>query len=424
MIVSIVILLFVLFTCLRRPIYGLALLLQMNIIRAFAELDYDNPCFKCTNDPDFFLGALTPILGFISIILITVAKGKIKYHFDIFDLFFFLCTAIFLFTSIYSLKPIDSVAYSFRFIVLASPFFFVTKLVIINLENHTRDIQAFLRFTLLLSTALGVFGLVFFFYKADQFVIRLTIPGVHPIPFSQLIGLGLFTSFLIFISGGKLLYINSSLAINLNKLIFILLTITLFATNTRGVMLATALAVILYMLINKVKIKKSTLYISGVTLILAIIAIVNYIDVEVLFRRILSPYTSKSEGDRFIAYFDSFELLFQYPFGAGADTFKDLSILPYPHNFFLETISYFGIFGILISLLMLLIFVYMIFMTNKYYSKNIMIVVVFAIFTFYFIETMFSFTLPMHKGLYFSMGLFSAITYHIKSKKRQTNELL
>jgi hypothetical protein len=411
MITSIIISLIIIYICTKKPIVGIALLLQTNIIRALAELDYKNPCFHCSNDVDIFLGAITPLIAFLIILITQVLKGKLKYYFDAFDLFFFCCVIIFFFTSLYSVNILDSFTYSIRFVFLGSPYYFLGKLIILNTNDYVNEIKLFFKTTLVLSSILGTFGLIFYFIKADEFVLRLTIPGVHPIPYSQLIGFGLIISFIVFITNGAFFEIQSKRIINLNKILLIELTLILFATNTRGVMLASAVSIFIYLLIAKVKIKKQTIYLSGAALFLVLIAIVSYIDVEVLFRRILSPYTSKSEGDRFIAYSDSLELLFKYPLGAGADTFKDLSILPYPHNIFLECIAHFGIFGVFLSLFILFLIIYMIYTTAKYYLKQPIITLILSVFIFFLIETMFSFTLPMHKGLYLMMGFFAAILY-------------
>ena len=52
-------------------------------------------------------------------------------------------------------------------------------------------------------------------------------------------------------------------------------------------------------------------------------------------------------------------------------------------------------------------------------KRNLTYVILFVLFSYFFIETMFSFTLWMHKGMYLSLGLFAG--YHYKSVKNNLN---
>ena len=69
MILSLFVGLIILYICWKKPIVGIAILIQINLIRAIVTLDFNELCFNCVNDSDVFLGALIPILGLIVILL-------------------------------------------------------------------------------------------------------------------------------------------------------------------------------------------------------------------------------------------------------------------------------------------------------------------------------------------------------------------
>ena len=410
----------ILYYCFSKPVVGLALLLQINIIRSLPIIDFETPCFNCTNEPDILLGAVTPLIGFFLICIKLDFKKRIKYRFDEFDGFFLLTIPILFIASFYSPNFMASLDYSFRFLFLGSGFYFITKITISNTDMYLKKVYLFFKTTLILSVFLGTIAGVLYITKGENHL-RLTLPGVHPIPFSQLIGVGVLISFITFITNGRFLQIQSKSILNINKLILLYLTVLLLATNTRGVMLSVGVAILFYVIITKVKIKKRTLYISGGILLIGLIVIINYIDVDVLFTRMFSPYTSKSVDDRLIAYQDSFLMLFKHPFGVGTNGFSHYSILPYPHNLFLENIANYGVFGILMSIYFLLMALFMLLITIRNHKKDFMYVFLYSLFIYFFIETMFSFTLWMHKGLYLSIGLFTAYHYRFKKSKTPLN---
>lgn len=414
---SILLAIIILFFCFKKPVIGLVLLLQTNIIRAISEIDYSDPCFVCANDPDIILGAVTPILGFSLMIIKLGLKKPVKYIFDEYDGFFISAIVILFVCSIYSPNILGGLAYSFKFLFIGSSYFFMAKIVLINTEDYKRSLNLFFKYTFILSLVLGTLALVLFFLK-EGVVLRLTIPGVHAIIFSQLIGFGILISFLIFITSGEFLKVRSKKQMNVNKIILLYLMLILFATNTRGVMLSVFVAIVFYLVVSEAKISKTTLYISGSVMLIAIIVVISYIDVEVLFRRALSPYTAQSGQERYLAYTQSFSMFFENIFGVGTDGFKYFSSLPYPHNLFLENMAQYGIFGILLNIYLLLMGILMLLKTLKYRKQDNMFVFIYALFIFFAVETMFSFTFWMHKGLYLMIGIFAAYYYRLRKKQK------
>ena len=416
---SYLIFLFVIFCCFKKPIFGLALLLQTNIIRAVLKIDYADPCFSCSNDPDILLGMMMPIIG-LSLILFRndFIKKKIKYPIDIADIYFFGLIFVLFFTSIYACDSAAAFGTFLKFLFLSFGFYFTSKIVIANAVEPKHIIGSFLKYSYWLSIVFGIIGSVLYVTKGfGQGYWRLTMPGVHPIPYSQLIGLGVIASFLIFITNGSYFNIQSKLSLNFNKIILPFLLIVLFATNTRGVMVSLFAFILFYAVLSKVKIKKSVLYLSGGAVGLMLFFAISYIDFDVLFERLFSTYTKKSTDDRFIAYYDSIQLFINHPFGVGSESFQHFSILPYPHNYFLELIAQYGIFGLFLALLLMLTILNMFFITSKLKKADNTFVILMGLVLYFLIEAMFSFTIWMHKGLYLTMGLFMAYFYTYKIKK-------
>ena len=323
----------ILVSCFKRPMLGLALLLQTNIIRSLVEIDYSNPCFNCINESDILLGGIVPVIGFVLILFRLDLINKIKYTLDIFDLFFLSTLFVLFLTSFYSPNLIESLDHSFRFLFLGYSYFVIAKIVFVNSNNNKLYFNSFLIYSLWLAVIFGTFGGALYMLKGfGQGAYRMTIPGVHPNPFSQLLGLGILISFIIFITNGAFFNIKSRIKLNINKFILPYLSLLLLATNTRGIILCVLLGVFIYLIFARVKIKKRVLYISGLAMLLALIIAIQYIDFEILFQRLLAKQTEKSVGDRFIAYSDSFSIFLENPLGIGPEAFKYYSILPYPHN--------------------------------------------------------------------------------------------
>ena len=364
---SVFVFILVVFYCFKRPILGLALLLQTNIIRGVLKIDYTDPCFNCSNDPDILLGMMMPITG-LSLILFRndFIKKKIKYPLDIADIYFFGLIFVLFFTSIYACDSAAAFGTFLKFLFLSFGFYFTAKIVVANTVEPKHLIGTFLKYSYWLSIVFGIIGSVLYVTKGfGQGYWRLTMPGVHPIPYSQLIGLGVIASFLIFITNGSYFNIQSKLRLNFNKIILPFLLIVLFATNTRGVMVSLFAFMLFYVFLSKVKIKKSVLYLSGGTVGLMLFFAITYIDFDILFERLFSTYTKKSTDDRFIAYYDSIQLFINHPFGVGSESFQHFSILPYPHNYFLELIAQYGVFGLFLALLLILTIFNMFFITSK-----------------------------------------------------------
>ncbi|MGB1169099.1 MAG: O-antigen ligase family protein [Flavobacteriaceae bacterium] len=408
--------LLILYICWRKPIAGLAVLVQINLVRAVVSLDFNNLCFKCINESDLLLGAIIPLLGFALILVKLYSKNKnLKFKLSFIDVFFVLVIVTLFYTSIFSANMAASVAYTGRFILLASSYYFISKIIILNAEQPNKLIIDFLKVTLILGVCLGIISLILLYFSSG-YVDRLTIPGVHPIPFSQLIGFAVLVIISSLIIDKKLLPINIGSLVS-RGLLLVFLLMVLFASNTKGILLSIIISFIIMLYLKGFKISKKLLVLMCLVILPLTFYVVSKIGYESLFERLFRSLGDNSINHRLLSYGESFEIFMRFPLtGSGPGAYDIFGYLPYPHNFFLENIAQYGILGIIINIYFLFM-LYIIFeISNRTKHKNFIFSLLFILIVYFFTETMVSFTLWMHKGLYLSLGLFSGY-YFNKNKK-------
>ena len=408
--------LLILYMCWRKPIAGLAVLVQINLVRAVVSLDFDNLCFKCINESDLLLGAIIPLLGFALILVKLYSKNKnLKFKLSFIDVFFVLVIVTLFYTSIFSANIAASIAYTGRFILLASSYYFISKIIILNAEQPNKLIIDFLKVTLILGVCLGIISLILLYFSSG-YVDRLTIPGVHPIPFSQLIGFAVLVIISSLIIDKNLLPINIGSLVS-RGLLLVFLLMVLFASNTKGILLSIIISFIIMLYLKGFKISKKLLVLMCLVILPLTFYVVSKIGYESLFERLFRSLGDNSINHRLLSYGESFEIFMRFPLtGSGPGAYDIFGYLPYPHNFFLENIAQYGIIGIIINIYFLFM-LYIIFeISNRTKHKNFIFSLLFILIVYFFTETMVSFTLWMHKGLYLSLGLFSGY-YFNKNKK-------
>jgi len=408
--------LLILYMCWRKPIAGLAVLVQINLVRAVVSLDFDNLCFKCINESDLLLGAIIPLLGFALILVKLYSKNKnLKFKLSFIDVFFVLVIVTLFYTSIFSANMAASVAYTGRFILLASSYYFISKIIILNAEQPNKLIIDFLKVTLILGVCLGIISLILLYFSSG-YVDRLTIPGVHPIPFSQLIGFAVLVIISSLIIDKNLLPINIGSLVS-RGLLLVFLLMVLFASNTKGILLSIIISFIIMLYLKGFKISKKLLVLMCLVILPLTFYVVSKIGYESLFERLFRSLGDNSINHRLLSYGESFEIFMRFPLtGSGPGAYDIFGYLPYPHNFFLENIAQYGILGVIINIYFLFV-LYIIFeISNRTKHKNFIFSLLFILIVYFFTETMVSFTLWMHKGLYLSLGLFSGY-YFNKNRK-------
>lgn len=414
--ITLIIFLIVLFFAWHKPPVAFALILQTNIIRSLSEIDFNDPCFNCVTDSDPILGALLPILSFVIILFkLDFDNKSLKIKPDRFDLLFIILISSLVISSITSYSISDSAEYTARFLFLAFPYYFVIKIYFLNSKRKLQDeFITFLKTTFYLSIFFALFSIYLTSFKEES-IWRLTIPGVHPIPFSQLIGLGILIGVIILLTKKSNIFYYQKYKFKLVLIVSFFLLIVQFASNTRGVLIALIIALIYLFIMNPIKIKKIQLYggLASFALILAII--LSQLDLKYYFRRFTEIATDESILQRIKVYFESFPIFYETNFlGTGPGAFKYYSFLEYPHNLFLESMAVMGIMGVIFSIYFIFLILWIL-INSKAWKNNIFLIFSITIFLFYFIESMFSFTLWMHKGLFLSLALIS-IAYHEKEK--------
>ena len=252
-------------------------------------------------------------------------------------------------------------------------------------------------------------------YAEYGVIMRLTIQGVHPIPFAQSIGLGLISSLFLILR-------NIKKQIKSNLLFFktALLTIILLYTNTRGVIISFVISMffVLVFSMKKPTINKKIISVFLITTALLSSVVLFLLDFESLFGRFYSDESALiSVFLRFVSIEDSMDIFINNLFtGIGPVGFSYISDLPYPHNFVLDYLVFFGIFGLIAALSFIIFSIDILRVTNAYKENNYLFAILFSIFIFYAAETQVSFTLWMHKGMYLALGLFMA-NYSIHKRR-------
>ncbi len=409
MITAIIIITVLLFSWYKPPV-AFALLLQTNIIRSLAQLEINKPCYFCQMDPDPVLGAILPVLSFIIILFkIDLRKGKLKYHFDKFDLFFLMLIIALTVSTVISYSITDSIEYSLKFLILAFPYYFIVKIYFLNSDKDLKsEVILFFKISLYLSLIFSFLAISIVAYNGDT-IWRLTIPKVHPIPYSLLIGLGVLISIIILLTKNTHLFYTKKYQTKIIFISSVFLLLVQFATNTRGVLVSLIIGLIYLLKINPIKIKKIYLYGGIISFLLLLGIILSQLDLTYYFRRFSELTTDVSILQRIKVYLESFSILYETHFlGTGPGAFKYYSFLEYPHNLFLENMAVFGIMGIIINIYLILL-IFWLLNNSKVWKENILLVLTISIFLFFLSETMFSFTLWMHKGLYLSMALISVL---------------
>jgi len=402
----------ILYICWWKPIVGIAVLTQINLIRAVVSLDLNDICFRCVNDSDPFLGAIIPLLGFAVILIKLYSKNKkVNFRLGFIDLFFVLTIFTLVYTTIFSADIITSVIYTSKFLLLAFSYYFIGKTILLNSNQPDKLIIEFLKTTLILGVVLGTISLILLLYEGGT-VNRLTIPGVHPIPFSQLIGFAILVIISSLIIDKKIFPIELG-SIMLRGFLFVYLLIILFASNTKGILLSVFIALIIMLYLKGFRVNKKLILLMTIVIIPLVFYVIYIIGYDNLFERLFKSLGDDSVNYRILSYGESFEIFLKFPLtGSGPGAYDLFGFLPYPHNFFLENIAQYGILGLFINIYFIFSLILLFSISNKSKKRNFIYSLLFILIIFFFIETMVSFTLWMHKGMYISLGLFSGYYFN------------
>ncbi|KYJ87308.1 O-antigen ligase family protein [Sulfurovum riftiae] len=418
--VSILLILGIIYCAWKYPPISFALLLHIYLIRSLGEINIHNLCYtgECQISSDFLFGALLPIISLVIIGTKVILTKKIKYTFDLFEILIFLLTSMVILGTNFSYDRAIGLEYSLKFILLGVSYYYIAKLYFSSTQNLASDIKLFFIAQYLIGISLGTIALLLWM-SHDSYVVQLTLPGTHPIPFALLLGISFITAFVISTTNGEVFSIQNKYLLFLNNLFMGYLLLLIFLTNVRGVLLATIVTIVMYTLLNPKYILKPKFLIFLTGFISSIILFIINIGIEKFFGRLLQSSDDQSISERVLAYTDSIDIFSNNLFGVGTYSFQFYSFLKYPHNMFMELIVNFGLFG-LILIYLILAFIFLLILYLFLNPKNYTLILLFSMLLYFFIESMFSFTLWMHKGLFFSMGIFSTyMSYFYKQKVKK-----
>ena len=423
---------FVLYSAFKNSALSLAIILNIVVFRAIPYVNYKYPVYGYYNENDILLGAILPIVTFLIIVFkIFFKKKKVKFHLDVFDAFMFLLTFIMITSIIISPFKTKSIYYTGIYLFLGFPFYLVTKLYFSNVVDYKKKIYQFFFSVVFFAFIFSVNSLYLHSIARYPYE-RMTFPGVYPIPFCLFLCLALIILLVYRVKPSFKFGLNKKQKVIFSLPVLGVVIFSIIKTNTRGPVFALILSVITLLFIF-FKIKLNTKIIMGflISLIIGVTSFFVAFDVSKVAVRFINlmPKDAESITPRLMAYIDSIKILFTRPLGISVGTFgmyySDQSSVDndtgtYAHNLFMEFISSFGIFGVMLSLILIyiLLFEYNFLIKNqqRIFSEPIFFTSI-VLFFFFFFETQFSFTLNTHKGFYFSMALYSILKYKFLKQK-------
>ncbi|MCB4807308.1 O-antigen ligase family protein [Tamlana sp. 62-3] len=396
----------------------------MNSIRTLVEMDYNNFSFRVLLESNLYLSVILPLTSFLIIVL---KRTKPKYVFDYTDFFFILSAIVIFLYTLVSPNIVNGLSYAFKYICIGAPFYFISKFIIINYQIDFNELYLkYFKLCVLASLLTAIVGLLFA-YSVDFFepslgngkeyrIERISIPGVHPIPYAQVIGLGVLILISSLFSKGEILRTNSKY----NILIIIAALFLMFSvllSNTRGIILSIGLSSFLFIyLFPRRVISVKNLKILLVIFVIVIITSVYFVDYDIYLERIFNTFNNDASiSSRTEILLEAFKISFTKLLGVGTSGF----IFTYPHNFFLDYTVFFGAVGWFLSAYFVLLLWVFFKETFKRKNNNSTLILLFCMIIYFFSEALISFTLWMHKGLYASIGLFVAYLYLCKKREKE-----
>lgn len=398
-------------TAIYRPAVGLVILLHIYILRLTVSSDIDIDCVltgtDCKVDNSPLFGAILPVIVFCIILVRTFInnRGIIHYRSTLFDWFFLINTILLIIACVWSPDFMNSIDYTGRYILLGIPYFYVTRLYFQNTDNYHKYLKQFLFTNYSISIILTCIGVYYYIFGAN--IIRMTIPSVHPIPYSMMIGQGFLIACGILFTGGQVVNMQQNWFKIFNIAMIFFFLFCQFLTNTRGVTIFMGFCVIILLILTIRKISFFKIMFTMPLLFLAFTFILSQFDPDVLFSRFNNGIEhDQSANERIIAWYDSIDMLGNNAFlGVGTNGYQYYGELPYPHNYFLEMAANFGSIGIILSMTIVSLFIFYAQFLSAKRGGTVMYQLVYVLALFNFLESIVSFTLWMHKGLYLWLGI-------------------
>jgi O-antigen ligase len=377
-----------------RPMWGLALAANAFLVNAIIGA-MDGLSFV-------IVGVGGPLLCFITLLVKRfLQKSSFFTPVGIEGYIVILLFFSFLLSALYSKDSIASLEIAIRYVFFVASFFFAVRFVVFNSTHPEVALHDFLMATMVIGVIVSIYALSQG-QSASEYVMRLTIGNISPIPFSILIG----QSFLISLF---MLLVSTEWK---SKVIYFLATLILcyaeILTNTRSTLIGIVLA-LLFFIAMSYRYFGNTIYIKLMmaAFLFVPLLITSMAGSEELYQRtfagfgrIFSGEFGESEGDRMAAWLKALELFSDNLFlGIGSGNFGQYYIA-YPHNALLEVLSENGIvgFGLLASL-----FAMGLFALSKLTSKYQLLLGSLFVYTLFISQV--SLTLWMHKALFIWLAI-------------------
>ena len=151
----------------KRPSIALAIVLQINNIKALLNTSFGSQNYT-TLENDISYGVMAPLITFVFIFLRLNLKKKLFYKPDYIDLFFILITVGLAINYFFVEDSYNHSIESIKILFLGFPYFFLTKLYFTNVKvKWPNFIKSFFLTTVYLSTIMGVMAL-YFYYSTHQ----------------------------------------------------------------------------------------------------------------------------------------------------------------------------------------------------------------------------------------------------------------
>lgn len=405
MIIAVIYLLAIIVSAIKRPMWSVALSANSLLI---------NGIIPGEGGFVFWLVGLgAPLTCYFTVLISKYYKKEAFYTtFKIEDIFVVLLFIVLLFSSFYAMKATSSIEVAIRFLVLCASFYFITKIILS--KDPIEHIEDYIQAIWFIGCIVAVYA-IFKGVSASEYVMRLTIGDISPIPLSILLAQAMIIN-LYYLFKIKKMYLLVILSGT-----FILLLYVEFLTNTRSTLLASFAAMIYIIFLGK-----KALGLLGYSRIIIVcsalipIIIGLYISNADMFERSFNGFArissgdfGESEQDRIMAWNYAIYLFNDNVFlGIGTGNFT-IHNITYPHNLFLEILAENGIVGFIVLFSLLALALKNIF--KLYHGVGVLVA---SMFLFQLIVAQVSLTLWMHKSLFIWMAcLFVIGSLHITKKK-------
>lgn len=354
----------------------------------------------------------------ISLVALTIYESReiIKiYNYKIIALLLGL-VALITITNFYSDLPVSSVSPTFIrniYVYTFIPAILFGYLFFIHYDID-KLLLAFLAIGILVSLfLLGNFSIGFFFQTGREFFDDIT--GLDTIGMSRLISLPLIVSFIFLLDEDKEKWIRV-----VSAFIVAVSILLVFTMGQRATVLGLTLALLAFYLFTNVDIvRKASNLVLFSALVFFVIVIVGLDNLFILDRfQELSSFASIQQMERFYDYLETWELAKQNYFVLGAGSmgyafFTNL-LRPYPHSILLESLSDYGLIGLLLILAIIyyaVVYSIYIFKNGAHSEKAIPMLFIVSL-----VSALFSGSYETNDYFFTFVALLSPVYHHVRTR--------